>query len=511
MKTTSGSLTKYDVLHDVSHKSERLRTSQDCFPYLLLLLFRDNLYSVAYKCCLGRRDLGLVFGACGAAAIKRLIDSVRYQDYSDIFYSEFVRKRSSQLNVDLYLHVLLQTICIILAKPLLCRLIAETNNNSKISQSIHSLFLFLEDRLPKSSHVLEIEMPRNLHLETPVRLFRRRIRDVPLPHLLRTVFHTCKTLHGKFIQLRSWKRRERRSIDMLLQNFYTHEIDLILLVLRTRIYKPYPKYFVYLDHDNMTRKKIRVSEYNSRLDAISVDCRLIRSLCIHFGRYKNRSLVAFHGTQSFAKKWIYYPSTFLRFHFHHPINFTQIGVNLLSISCVSFLGYTSSIQSVSKNVQVETTADSCSSISVEKEIHPRIPTLLLVRFLEEEKFCDSTGRPVSKLARTVLADDEILNRFVKIWNTFSLYHGASVNRDGLRRLRYISRLSCDSTLAGRHRGTIRLLRRRFDLELPKQVSTSNKLISSKKNRRIWHLSLSRSISSTLYCIKDAISVKKKYV
>nr|YP_010627493.1 maturase K [Cyclosorus aridus]WBK27379.1 maturase K [Cyclosorus aridus] len=406
--------------------------------------------------------------------------------------------------MDLYLHVLLQTTCIILTKPLLCRLTAETNNNSKISQSIHSIFLFLEDRLPKSSHVLEIEMPRNLHLETPVRLFRRRVRDVPLPHLLRTVFHTYKTLHGKFIQFRSWKRGERRSIDMLLQNFYTYEIDLILLVLRTRIYKPHPKYFVYLDHSNMTRKKIRVSEYNSRLDTRSVDCRLIRrSLCIHFGRYKNRSLMAFHGTHSFAKKWIYYLSTFLRFHFHHPIDFTQIGVNLLSVSCVSFLGYTSSIQSVSKNVQVETTADSRNSISVEKEIHPRIPTLSLVRLLEEEKFCDSTGRPVSKLAWAVLADDEILNRFVKIWNTFSLYHGASVNRDGLRRSRYISRLSCDSTLAGRHRSTIRLLRRRFDLELPKEVSTSNKnkLTSSKKNRRIWHLSLSRSISSTFVASK----------
>nr|YP_009424999.1 maturase K [Ampelopteris prolifera]ASU93699.1 maturase K [Ampelopteris prolifera] len=498
MKTTSGSLPKYDVLR----KSERLNTSQDCFPYLLPLLFRDNFYSVAYKRCLDRRgDLGLVFGACSAAAIKRSIDSVRYQDYSDIFYSEFVRKRSSQLNADLYLHVLLQTICIILTKPLLCRLTAETNNNSKISQSIHSLFLFLEDRLPKSNHVSDIEMPRNLHLETPVRLFRRRIRDVPLPHLLRTVFHTYKTSDGKFIQLRSWKQRERRSIDMLLQNFYTYEIDLILLVLWTQIYKPHPKYFVYLDHSNITRKKIRVSEYNYRLDAKSMDCRLVRSLCIHFGRYKNRSFVAFHGTQSFAKKWIYYPSTFLRFHFHHPIDFTQIGINLLSVSCVSFLGYTSSVQSVSKNVQVEATADSCNSISVEREIHPKIPTLLLVRLLEEEKFCDSTGRPVSKLARAVLPDDEILKRFVKIWNTFSSYHSASINRDGLRRSRYISRLPCDSTLAGKRRSTIRLLQRRFDLELPKKVSTSNKLTSSDINQRVWDLSLSRSVSSTFVASK----------
>lgn len=398
--------------------------------------------------------------------------------------------------MDLYLHVLLQTICIILGIPLLRRLAAETNNNSKISQSIHSIFLFLEDRLPKSSHVLEIEMPQNLHLETPVRLFRRRIRDVPLPHLLRTVFHTYKTLCGKFIQLRSWKRRGRGSIDMLLQNFYTYEIDLILLVLWTRMYKSHPRYFVYPDRNNVTRKKIRVSGYNSRLDAISINRRLIRSLCIHLGRCKNKSLMVFHGTQYFAKKWIYYLSIFLRFHFHNPIEFTQIRIDLLSASCVLFLGYTSAIQSVSKDVQVETTEDSCNSISVERGIHPRIPTSLLVKLLEKEKFCGSTGRPVSKLARAVLTDDEILDRFVKLWGNFSSYHSASINRDGLRRSRYISRLSCDSTSAGKHKSTIRLLRRRFDLELPKKVSTSNKLNSSKKNKRVWHLSLIWSVSST---------------
>lgn len=412
--------------------------------------------------------------------------------------------------MDLYLHVLLQTICITLGIPLLRRLAAETNNNSKISQSIHSIFLFLEDRLPKSSHVLEIEMPQNLHLETPVRLFRRRIRDVPLPHLLRTVSHTSKTLHGKFIQLRSWKQGERRSIDMLLQNFYTYEIDSALLALWARIHKSRPRSFVYLDRNNVTRKKIRISEYNSRLDAISIDGRLIRSLCIHFGRCKNRSLMAFYGTQYFAKKWIYYLPIFLRYNFHHPIEFTQTSISLLSASCVSFLGYTSATQSVSKNVQVEITADSCNSISVEREIHPRIPTLLLVKLLEREKFCDSTGHPVSKLARAVLTDDEILNRFVKIWNTFSSYYSASINRDGLRRSRYISRLPRDSTSAGKHKSTIRLPRRRFDLELPKKVSTSNKLNASKINQRIWHLSLIRPVSSTTLASKIQ-SDKKKYV
>nr|YP_009427367.1 maturase K [Rhachidosorus consimilis]ASU96067.1 maturase K [Rhachidosorus consimilis] len=492
MKTTSGSSHKFDVLQ----RSEGLSFNRDCFPYLLLLLLRDNFHSVACKRRLDRRDVGLAFGACSAAAIKRSIDGVRYQDYSEIFYSEFVRKQGSRLNVDLYLHVLLQTVCLILGIPLSCRSAAETNNQSKMSQSVHSIFLFLEDRLPKSSYVLEMEMSRNLHLETLVRLFRRRIRDVPFLHLLRIVFHTYKTSCGKSIQFRSWKQKERRSIDTLLQNFYTYEIDLTLLVLWTRVYKSQSKNFVSPDQNNVTRKKIRVSEYNFQLDAISVDRRLIQGLCIHFGRYKNKSLTAFQGTQYFVKKWIYYLSIFIKSHFHYSIEFTQIRINLLPASCVLFLGYISTIKSISKNVQVETTAGSCNSISGEEEIHARIPISLLVKLLEKEKFCDSIGRPVSKLAWAVLTDDDISNKFLKIWNNFSSYYSASINREGLRRLRYIPRLSCDSTSAGKHRSTIRLPRRRFDLELPKMVPTSNKLNSSEINRRVWHLNLIRSVSLT---------------
>nr|YP_009920746.1 maturase K [Woodwardia japonica]QMS48595.1 maturase K [Woodwardia japonica] len=502
MKTTSGPLPKIDVLKN----SEGLSINRDRFPYLFLFLFRDNFYSVACKRCLDRRSINLVLGACSAAATKRSIDSVRYQDYSEIFYSEFVRRRSSRLSIDLYLHVLLQTVCLILGVPLLCRLAAETNNNSKISQSIHSIFLFLEDRLPKSSHVLELEMSQNLHLETLVRLLRRQIRDVPFLHLLRIVFHTYKTLCGEFTQLRSWKQEGRRSIDMLLQNFYTYEIDSIPLASWTRMHKSNPIYFVSTDQNNMTRKKIRVSEYSSQSDAMNIDHCLTRILCIHFARFRNKSIIASHGTQYFAKKWSYYISIFYRSHFHYPIDFTQIRINLLSASCVLFLGYISVIQPVSKNVWVETAVDPCNSNSISggKEIHPRVPILLLVKLLEKEKFCDGAGHPVSKLAWTVLTDDEILNRFSIIWNTFSSYHSASTNRDGLRRLRYILRLSRDSTSAGRHRSTTRLLRRRFDRELPEMVSTSSKLNSFETSQRFWHLSLVKSVSLKFVALKKQV-------
>nr|YP_010038559.1 maturase K [Drynaria acuminata]QOY24909.1 maturase K [Drynaria acuminata] len=88
MRIASGSPLRFDALQRI----EGIIFNKDCFPYLLLFLFRDNFYSVACKSFLDRQDVGLILKACSAVATKRLIDSMRYQNYSEIFYSEFVRK-----------------------------------------------------------------------------------------------------------------------------------------------------------------------------------------------------------------------------------------------------------------------------------------------------------------------------------------------------------------------------------------------------------------------------------
>nr|YP_010889729.1 maturase K [Pyrrosia adnascens]YP_010889816.1 maturase K [Pyrrosia hastata]WJJ69577.1 maturase K [Pyrrosia adnascens]WJJ69664.1 maturase K [Pyrrosia hastata] len=492
MRINSGSSFRFEALH----RTEEIIYNNDCFPYLLLLLFRDNFYSVACKFCLDKQNVGLLFKTFSAVATKRLIDSVRYQNYSEIFDSEFVRKRSTQLTVDLYLHVLLQTICLILGIPHLHQLAAETNNNLKISQSIHSLLLFFEDRLPKSSHVLEIEISQNVHLETLVRLFRRRVGDVSFLHILRIGSYTYKTLYGKFTQFRLRKQKKRVDVDLLLQNFYAYQIDSISLILWSRKPKFQSRHYADLDTKNIYIKRSSLLKSNSQLDGVDVNDYLIRSFCIHFGRYRNKSFIAFQGAHYFVKRWINYLFIFLRSHFNSPTELTQIRINLLSTNCLSFLGYILAIQLVSKNIQIETTASSCNSISSGRITCPRLPILLLVKLLQKEKFCDSTGCPISKVAWVVLTDDDILNRFGEIWNIFYLYYGAATNQDELRKLRYILRLSCDSTLASKHRSTIRLLRRRFDLELPKVVHAYSKLNSLKRNERVWRLNLIRSVLST---------------
>jgi len=124
--------------------------------------------------------------------------------------------------------------------------------------------------------------------------------------------------------------------------------------------------------------------------------------------------------------------------------------------------------------------------------------------MAKENFRDSTGRPVSKLAWTTSTDDDILNRFVQTWRIFSLYHSGSINRDGLRRLRYILRFSCDNTLACKHKSATRSLRRRFDSEIVldnylknDEMSPASSTLNVLNNQRVWHLNITRPVLSTL--------------
>nr|YP_010283923.1 maturase K [Paragymnopteris bipinnata var. bipinnata]UAT96832.1 maturase K [Paragymnopteris bipinnata var. bipinnata] len=365
----------------------------------------------------------------------------------------------------------------------------KTSSSLKMSQSIHSIFLFLEDRFPKSNHVLEIDLPQTFHLETLIRLFRRQIKDVSFPHLIRIVFYKDKFFRGKTIHFHN--EGQKRSIDIPFRNFYSSEIDSILMIPWKQVCKSRVNYFPSIDRCNITWKDRQVSAYEFNFDTAGIDSHFTRSSCIHYGRYKNKFIIVFEGTRYFVKKCLYYFSTFLKHHFHYRTEFGEPRLKLLSTSCVSFLSYTSIARLVSKKVLIETAAGSYISILSVKKFHPKVPNSIITKILAKHKFCDMSGRPAGKAAWAALPDDEILNEYLQLWQVFSLYYGASMNQDRLRRLKYILQISCDSTLAGKHRSTIRLLRRKFNLETLNQLFFSKS--ESSNNRRVWRSTLIRVV------------------
>lgn len=356
----------------------------------------------------------------------------------------------------------------------------------KMSQSIHSIFLFMEDRFPKSNYVLEMDFSQKFHLETLIRLFREQIKDVSFLHFLRIVFYKYKIFRGK--TLYSYKEGQERSIEFVFQNFYHSEIDLFLLIPLKQVCKSRVHYSPSIDRCNITRKEIHVSAYEFKSDTAGIDSYFTQSSSIHYGRYRNKFLIVFEGTRYFVKKWFYYFSTLLKYHFHYRTDFDEPRLKLLSTSCVSFLGYISTARLVSKSVRIEVSAGSYISILDLKKFHPKIPNSVITKTLTKHKFCNMSGRPVGKAAWATLTNDQILNGYVQLWQVFFLYYGASMNQDRLRRLKYILQISCDSTLAGKHRSTIRLLRHRLNLETLNQIFVFTKSESS-NNRRVWRSTL----------------------
>ena len=130
------------------------------------------------------------------------------------------------------------------------------------------------------------------------------------------------------------------------------------------------------------------------------------------------------------------------------------------------------------------------------EFYPIVPIVSIIGLLAREKFCDISGRPISKLAWTSLTDDDILDRFDRIWRNLFHYYSGSFDRDGLYRIKYILLLSCAKTLACKHKSTIRVVRKELGPELFKKSFSkerefdspafSSKAVARSQRERIWH-------------------------
>nr|YP_010409029.1 maturase K [Adiantum flabellulatum]URH13259.1 maturase K [Adiantum flabellulatum] len=489
MKANYGSLAKSGALR----KNGDFIINKDCFLHPLLLPSEENFYLTGGKRRSHGADINLVFVARSMVAVKRLIGSVRDPNlnYLKINDSVFVRNPADGLNADLYLHPLLKMTYLILGIALFPQIGVERSSRSKMLQSIHSIFSFLEDRFPRSKHILEADLPRNLHLETLIRLFRRQIRDVSFLHLLRILFCQGKIFCEKNLHFSRGEQRE--SVDIPVRNFYIFEIDSLFLIPWKQVYQLRSNYFPPIDSCNIIRKGRSASGYEFEWDKASVDYYFVRSLSIHYGRWRNKFFIASEGTRYFVKKWLYYLRTLLKYHFHYRTKSNELRIKLLPTSCVSFPGYTLLARLVPKWIRVETIACFYISVLGGKEFHPKIPNSIITKTLTKQKFCDLTGRPVGKFAWVASTDNKIMNGYIRLWQVFSLYYGASTNQYRLRRLKFILKMSCDNTLAGKHRSTIRLLECKFNLETLNQILASSKFGLS-SSRRVWR---STSIQSVL--------------
>nr|YP_010716101.1 maturase K [Crepidomanes latealatum]WDE75836.1 maturase K [Crepidomanes latealatum] len=489
-------------------KFERLRNRKTIDPmreyFLYSLLLQDDLYSIIFnrsstRLSMDSREESNLSKGYSIISIKRLIKAIRQQDLSGIFSTENDSIRFSGFNY-ISFDLLSKGICSILEIFLSSRigsLLMKEINQWNSSRSSHSVFPFFEDRFLHSNCVLELETPHNLHSEVSIRMLRQRIKDAPFLHLPRLIFHNCTS---SVFSIDYPLQDRNSSLSILVWNLYMYEIESLVVPLWKQFSILQLRHLTYLvDSNNLLRKQNQVNR--SSFIKLGDSLHVIRSFCIHYGRYENRSLVIIKGTKNSSKRWIYYILKFAEFHSHRWLHSYRIRLKRLSRTCVFFLGYILGVESRINEVRVGTIKDSYNTISIVNESFFQAPIMLLVRYMQRESFCNSSGYPVSRSAWTTLTDAEILTRFIWIWKIISIYYSGSRNRDNLYRLRYILRFSCGKTLACKHKGTIRKIRRRFDLRVFPNSNFSS-LKDSKislllqndilKNQRFWYLEMTHS-------------------
>nr|YP_010463784.1 intron maturase [Anemia phyllitidis]UUL71051.1 intron maturase [Anemia phyllitidis] len=461
-------------------------------------LFQDDIYAIAYdffvKTQGSKKNLGY-HNKYSIVVAKRLICRTRYQDHSEILYLESQKDFVCESEINPYLDALTKGVCLVLEISLFYSLQFRTFIEWKFFRSIQSIFFFMEDKVSQSDFLSKAKIPYLAHPETLTRMFRRRIRDVSFLHLLRSSLYISRNL--PFYS----SARGGRSMVTPLWNFYICETEFLSSHLWKRFRTSRSNSFVIAsDQKSITRKEKGDYKYHSV--SLNRNILSVNGACIHYVRYKNDFLFIIVGTKDSIKKWIYHISTFIQFNFHCWFHSHQIYLKKITKGSISLLGYTVSVRSKYKNVRTVVLGASYSTVSITKDFSSEVSTSLLIKFMMKRGFCNSVGRPVSRLDWTTLADGEIINRFLGLWRVLYLYYSGSRNRSGLRKLRYISKFSCDKTLACKHKTTTRLIRCKFNsgilLEnflINPEISPLSHFcnISNSNMQSFWHMDVIRPV------------------
>nr|YP_010451488.1 photosystem II protein K [Schizaea pusilla]YP_010451547.1 maturase K [Schizaea pusilla]UTV01480.1 maturase K [Schizaea pusilla]UTV01481.1 photosystem II protein K [Schizaea pusilla] len=436
---------------------EKLKIERDCFSHPFL--FQDDIHSIAYGCFAKPYDSIETMdcpGKYNMVGVRRLIRKARHQDYSEILLKPH-QKSFDESCINPYIDAPTKGACLVLEMSTSCPAQSINLIEWKSFRSIHSVSLFMEGRLSQSNFLLRAKTSCFAHPETLIRMFRRRIQDVSLLNLLRLILH----MRGNPLLYRSVQGGG--SPVTLLWNFYLRETEFLPSPPWERFCTPGSEYSaVPSDQKNINRKE--KDDCRPRLISLNEDFRSVSGSCTHYVRYKNHFLFVLMGTKDSIRKWVYQISTFVQSNSHCWFHSHQICVKNVMKGSVSPSGYTPGVRSRHKNVWAVTPNASYGTAYTTKEFFPEVPTSLSIGFMMEGGFRDGIGRSTSRSDWATLTDGKILNRFVNLWKVLPLYYSGSRNKDGLRKSRYISKLSCDKTLACKHKTTTRRVRQKLYLE-----------------------------------------------
>nr|ACB15037.1 maturase K [Microcachrys tetragona]ACB15040.1 maturase K [Lagarostrobos franklinii] len=478
------------------------RSWQQCFLYPLF--FQQDLYAIAHDHHLDRPNCSepseiRISNDFSFLTIKRLINRIRQSKDSVFLFGILHPNQWMDRNRSSYSELILEgfTVVLEISFSMRAKYSIEFRNGWKSFRSIHCLFPLLEEKFPHSNYISDIRLPYAIHPEILVRIFRRWIRDVPSLHLLRFILYECQNSSSSRNSQRAIlvSLKENKKLSLFLWNSYVCECESILVPLLKRFYHSRLLSYGSLPertHFDRKIKNILIFPYTISRKRIW----FLKDPFSHYVRYRERSLVALKGSALQVKKWRYHLLHFWLSYSHLWPQPYRVWILELPKNCFSFLGFSLSIKMKNLAVRTRMLDDSFITDLITNEIDPIAPIRSIISFLAKERFCDISGRPISKFAWASLTDDDILDRFDRIWRNFFHYYSGSFNQDGLYCIKYTLLLSCAKTLACKHKSTIRVVREELGSELfIKSFSKEREFISpvlsktGSQRERFWHLDI----------------------
>nr|WGO00051.1 maturase K [Archidium alternifolium] len=461
--------TAAETLSDIK-KLEKIKKSfvwQQRFLYPLL--FQDDLYAIAYNRSLNKVNSKRIENfnlneQFSFLTLKRLINKIRRRKcYEEELKKDYNKIFDINCNTHFYLKALREGFAVILEiffSVQLEKTFMKEFDKWTSYQSIHSVFPFIEDNFLHSNSILNIKIPYFIHPELLTRILRRRIQDTSFSHLLRLLFYKNKKLmifNSNFF----FSQKEMTRLSIFLWQSSIFELEFFLInQWKTVNYFKSLLYLTLLDQKNCINKIQHI--INNPLSMKLQSFFYKKKTSFHYVRYDNNYIIAIKSSKCLEEIWRFFFFQFWYYYFSHSFKPFRINIKKLSKNSFSFLGYLFSIQIKDFIVKTKMLHNLKKSYIIKKELYSITPISFLIQLLAKEKFCDILGHPISKLAWTTLADDEIFNRFDQIWRNFFYYYSGCKKKKNLYQVQYILRFSCAKTLACKHKSTIRYVWKKYD-------------------------------------------------
>nr|ABR28427.1 maturase K [Philcoxia minensis] len=476
--------------------------------FLYPLIFQEYIYTFAHD--RGCNRSFLLENPCSEnksslLIVKRLISRIYQQNNFFSSSNDSNQNPFWDRNKNFFFQMISEGFALIVELPFSPRLrvFLEEKNIVKFQnlRSIHGIFPFLEDSFSHLNFVLDILIPHPVHVDILVQILRYWVKDASSLHLVRFfIFKYCNlksliTLKTQKKGNSSFSKRNQRLL-LFLYNSYVWEYESIFFFVRKQSsHLRSTSFGLLIERIHFYAKMERLLNVFVKGKYFQTNFWLINEPCMHYFRYKRRSIQASKGRFFFIKKWKSYLVAFWQSYFSMWFHPRRIYINQLCNYSIEFLGYFSSVRMNLSLVRSQILENSFLLNHVSKKFDTLVPIIPLIGSLAKAKFCNVLGHPISKPVWADLSDSNIIHRFGQRCRNLFHYYSGSSKKKSLYRIKYILRLSCARTLARKHKSTVRSFLKKLGSEFLEEFFMSEddvlSLIFPKVSSNFWEIYRSR--------------------